>query len=91
MNFVKLIKKTTKQSGFHVTFKTADLQDIIYTTLANGITVNFDILFSFKIFSLDAPILIPDAETRMMFNDSIKNSFTLSFDSRTSDRKTVDT
>ena len=35
----KTFEKITKQLGFHLTFKTADLQDIIYTTLANNITV----------------------------------------------------
>ena len=65
--------------------KTADLQDIIYTTLGDNIKVNFDKLF------LYVPILIPDAQTQIMFNNSITDSFTLSFDSWTSDRKTVDT
>ena len=37
------------------------------------------------------PIFIPDAQTKLMFTDSIKDSFTLSFDSWTSNRKTVDT
>ena len=61
--------------GFHLTFKTADLQDITYTTLDNDIIVKIDKLF------LHVPILIPDAQTQMMFNDSIEQSFTLSIDS----------
>ena len=36
-------------------------------------------------------MIIPNAETQIIFNDSIKNSFTLSFDSWTSGTKTVDT
>ena len=40
---------------------------------------------------LFVPLFIPDPQTEIIFIDSIKNSFTLSFDSRTSDRKTVDT
>ena len=41
--------------------------------------------------NLRVPIFIPDAQTQIMFNDSNKNSFTLSFDSWSTDRKTVDT
>ena len=85
MDFVKLLKKITKQLGFHITLKAADLQDIINTTLGDNIKVNFDELF------LYIPIFISDAQTQIMFNDSIKNSFTLSFDSWSTDRKTVDT
>ena len=38
-----------------------------------------------KLYSF-APISIPDAQTQRIFNDSIKNSFTLSFDSWTNYR-----
>ena len=65
--------------------KTVDLQDIIYTTLGDDIKVNFNKVFLF------VPIFIPDAQTQTMFNDSIRDSFTLSFDHSTSDRETVDT
>ena len=37
------------------------------------------------------PILTPDAQTQIIFNDSFKDSFILSFDSGSTDRKTVDT
>ena len=85
MDFVKLLLKITKQLGFHPTLKTADLQDNIYTTLGDNIRLIFLELFSY------VPIFIPDAQTQIMFIDSIKNSFTLSFDSWSTDRKTVDT
>ena len=65
--------------------KTADLQDNIYTTLGDNITVNFDKLFLF------VPITIPDAQTQIMFKDSSKDRFALSFDSSSTDRKTLDT
>ena len=61
--FCKTHKKLTKQLGFHLTLKTADLQDMIYTTIVDDITVSIDKLF------LNVQILIPDAETRMMFNN----------------------
>ena len=62
----KTFKKVTKQLGFHLTFKTADLQHIIFTTLGENNEVNFDTLFLF------VPIFIPDAQSEVMFNDSIK-------------------
>ena len=40
---------------------------------------------------LFVPTYIPSPETQLMFNDSIKNSFNLSFDSWTTDRKIVNT
>ena len=36
-------------------------------------------------------MIIPDAQTQRMFNDSIEKSFTLSFDYCSMDKKTVDT
>ena len=83
--FCRTFKKITKQLGFNITLETADLQDIIYTTLGDDIKVNYNKLFLF------VPIFIPDAQIQAMFNDSIKDSFTLSFDSWTSETKTVDT
>ena len=82
--FCETFKKITKHLGFHVTFKTADLQDIIYATVGDNIKINFDKLFLF------VPKFIPDAQTQIMFNDSIRNSFTFSFDSWSTDRTTVD-
>ena len=40
---------------------------------------------------LYVPIIIPDAQTQVLLIDSIKNSFTLSFDPWSTDRKTVET
>ena len=34
--FCKTFKKVTKNLGFHITIKTTNLQDIIYTTIADG-------------------------------------------------------
>ena len=39
---------------------------------------------------LFVPILISDAQTQIIFKDSFKTSFILSFDSRSTDRKTID-
>ena len=56
--FCKTFKKITKQFGFHLTFKTADLQDIIYTIPGDDIKVSFDELFLF------VPIIIPIAQKK---------------------------
>jgi len=55
--FCKTFKKVTKNLGFHLTFKTADLQDLIYTTIATicvpiNVTINSLYLF--------VPFLIPN-------------------------------
>ena len=83
--FCKTFKKITKGLGYHITLKTSDLNDIIYTTLpvATPIQITFDSLYLF------VPSFIPNAETQVMFNDSVKNSSTLSFDSWITDRKIV--
>ena len=83
--FCKTFKKITKGLGFHISFKTADLQDILFTTIGTDIIVTINSLYLF------VPTFIPDAQTQVMFNDSIKNSFSLSFDSWTTDRKIVNT
>ena len=80
LDFVRQSKKT-KQLAFHLTFRTTDLQDIIYTTLGDYIKVSFDKVFFF------IPKIIAHAETQFMFNDSINKSFTLSFGSWSTDRK----
>ena len=69
--------------GFHLTFKTADLQDIIYTTYGDGIKITF-INLNFFI-----PIFIQSADTQAMFKESINNKYTISFDSWYTDRKVV--
>ena len=42
LGFCRTFNKNTKRLGFHLTFKTADLQDIIYTTLGDAIKLSFD-------------------------------------------------
>ena len=83
--FCRTFKTITKQLRFHLSFKTAELQDIIYTSIGDDSKVSFDELF------LYVPVFSPDSQTQIMFNDSIQSSFTLSIDSWITDRKTVDT
>ena len=66
--FCQTFKKVTKNLGFHITFKTANLQDIILTTMATDINVTINYLY------LYVPILIPSTNTQVMFNESIMNN-----------------
>ena len=73
--FCETFKKITKKLGFQLQFKMNDLQDIIFTTIANGINVTIDSLY------LYLPILIPNTQTQVMFNEAIMNNYTTTFDS----------
>ena len=79
--FCRTFKKLTKNLGFHLKFKMNDLQDIIFTTLANDITVTINSLY------LYVPQLIPSTSTQIMFNEAIMNNYTISFDSWYTERK----
>ena len=70
-DFCKTIEKNTKNIGSHLTFQTNDLQDIIYTTLATDINVTIKSLYLFD------PFLIPSTGTQLLFNESIKNNYTI--------------
>ena len=79
--FCKTFKKITKNLGFHLKFKMNDLQDIVFTTLANDITVTINSLY------LYVPQLIPTTATQVMFNEAIMNNYTITFDSWYTERK----
>ena len=81
--FCKTFKKITKNLGFHMTLKTNVLQNIIFTTLGNDINVTINSLYLF------VPIWTPNSETQVLFNESIKNNYSLTFDSWYTERKIV--
>ena len=58
-----------------------DLQDIIFTTIATDINVTINSLY------LYVPILIPNSQTQVMFNEAIMNNYTITFDSWYAERK----
>ena len=60
--FCKTFKKVTKILGFYLTFKTNDLQNIIYSSMADDINVTIDNLY------LYVPNLLPKVETQVIFN-----------------------
>ena len=51
------------------------LEDIIFTTLADDINVTINSL------NLYVPQLIPSTTTQVMFNETIMNNYTITFDS----------
>ena len=79
--FCKTFKKITKNLGFHLKFKMNDLQDIVFTTIADDINVTINSLY------LYVPKLIPSTTTQVMFNESIMNNYTITFDSWYTERK----
>ena len=83
--FCKTFKKITKNLGFHITLKTNNLQNIIYTTIADVTQINVTINSLF----LFVPRITPNSETQVMFNESIKNNYTLTFDSWYTEQKIV--
>ena len=79
--FCKTFKKVTKNLGFHLLFKTANIQDIIYTSMADDTDVTINSL------SLFVPNLIPSVETQLMFNEATQNK--ISFDEWYTERRII--
>ena len=87
--FCKTFKKVTKGLEFELQLKTSnEKRNIIYTDLGFGrndinVTINRVYLF--------IPSLVHSAEQQQMFNEAIRENFTLSFDAWVTDRKPVNT
>ena len=81
--FCKTFKKVTKNLGFHITFKTNDLQNIIYSSMADDIHVTINKLY------LYVPNLIPNVETQVMFNEATQNNYKISFDEWYTERRII--
>ena len=81
--FCKTFKKVTKNLGFHITFKTNDLQNIIYSSMADDIIVTINNLY------LYVPNLIPNVETQVMFNEATQNNYKISFDEWYTERRII--
>ena len=81
--FCKSFKKITKNLGFHIIFRTADLQDFIYTSIGDNINVTINSLYLF------VPTLTPSTETQLMFNESIQNNYRIFFDHWFKERRVV--
>ena len=81
--FCKTFKKVTKNLDFVITFKTANLQDIIYTSMADDINVTINSLY------LYIPNLIPSVETQLMFNETTQNIYKVSSDEWYTERRII--
>ena len=81
--FCKTFKKVTKNLGFHLTFKTANLQDIIYTSMEDEINVTINSLY------LYIPNLRPSVETQLMFNEATQKNYKISFDEWYTERRII--
>ena len=81
--FCKTFKKITKGSGFELQLKTSnEKQNFIYKTLGgNYVIVTINSLYLYK------PSFVPSTEQQQISNESIQQTFTLSFDSWVTDRK----
>ena len=81
--FCKTFKKVTKNLGFHLTFKTNDLQDIIYTSMSDDINVTINNLY------LYVPKVLPSDETHVMFNEATQNKYKISYDEWRTERRII--
>ena len=81
--FCKTFKKVTKNLSFHITFKTNDLQNIIYSSMADDINVTINNLY------LYVPNLIPNVETQIMFIEATQNNYKISFDEWYTERRVI--
>ena len=69
----KSFKKATKNLGFHIKFKTNDLKNILYSSMADDINVTIKNLYLF------VPNLIPSVETQVIFNETTQNNYKISY------------
>ena len=81
--FFQTFKNVTKNLGFHLTFKTNDLQDIIYTSLTDDIDVTINNLY------LCVPNLIPSVDIQVMFNEGTQNIYKTSYDEWFTERRII--
>ena len=81
--FCETFKKVTENLGFHLTFKTNDLQNIIYSSMVDDINVTIINLY------LYVPNLIPNLETQVMLNEATQNNYKISFDDWYTERRVI--
>ena len=74
--FCKTFRKVTKNLGFHITFETANLQNINFTSIEDGTQNNV----TFNRIYLYVQFLIPSTDTQLTFNKPIQNNYRTFFD-----------
>ena len=81
--FCNSFKKVTKFLGFHLMFKTVDLQDNIYTSMADDINMTNNNLYVF------IPNLTRSVETQLMFNEATQNFYEIFYDEYYTERRVI--
>ena len=81
--FCKIFKKVTKNLGFHQTFKTNALQNIIYSPMADDIHVTINNMYLYVL------NLTPSVETQVMFKEAFQNNYKISFDEGYTERRVI--
>ena len=81
--FCKTFKKVSKNLGFHITFKTNDLQNIIYSSMADDINVTINNFY------LYVPNLIPSVEAQLMFKEATQNNYKITFDEWYTEKRVI--
>ena len=85
--FCRSFRKISKGLGFELELRTSNrIQDILYTNLGDN-----DVNVTINSINLFIPQIIPSPETQVYFIETISKTFTLSYESWTTDRKPVDT
>ena len=81
--FCKTFEKVTEILGIHLSFKTNDSQDIIYTSMTDDINVTNNNLYLYVL------NLIPSVETQVMFNEVTQNNYKISYDEWFTERRII--
>ena len=84
--FCRSFKKISKGLGFALDLRASNRkQDILYSKLGDN-----DVNVTINSINLFTPQIIPSPETQVYFDEAISKTFTLSYESWTTDRKPVD-
>ena len=81
--FCKSLKTVTKILGFHLTLKTADIQDIIYRSMTDDMNVTINKLYLFIL------NLRPSVETQLMFNAATQKNYKISYEENFTERRVI--
>ena len=81
--FCKRFKKVVKNLGFHIVMKTADLQDIINTSMTDDINVTIKKLYLF----ISNPV--PSVENQLMFSEATQNNYKIYFKEYFTERRVI--
>ena len=82
-DFCKCFKKVTKNLGFHLMLKSANLQDIIYTSLTDDINVTIINL------CLIIRIFFTAVETQLSFNAATQKIYRITYDEYYTERRLI--